>query len=1061
MEFVASVIGVAAVGVKLSRTLYTLGGRAVAANHNINRIATNVTLFSSSLKHVGQVLADSQSLHTPEAAETVQQIMDQCERLFEDIARMASGSKNPRDGHSIIAANDGRQRMSILKRIRWSFEQPKVESLLAQLEYLKTTLCIVIQTLNLAAITVKIRQESLPSEQQLEEVKQERLHVETLVWAQRLSITVMNNVCVHSEPNSRGRSPSPADSEETIEARTPKLLTLGEDENAASLMTLGGHLDFLDTALTSNTQETEHTINLPSDLVDELLQRWTRIPVSQPAHLLEAQTSYVDDLEQQVMKVQGSPPSSRGRGSSLNTLHEGEAPPPDLKLEKVETPEDMRKDLPSSEIKPSDQLLGPTFVPRPRGQSPSPAAAAAELPATISPPPPPRKPSPDLSRTISNPEQDLPLKLQITPHTHPVNGHTSQFPPFPGATAPPPHLRSQTSPAGSPMSPSTMQYYTSPTSTQNGPNNLNGINNGPGPNYRRPYVESVAPSTVDSDEEDFVPVKQPIRRDSDRSHPPSPPRRDGRGGISEAGLDIPWRIRISPTRYFDFQDSKIVGPRTPYKPSEPLEWIYSQPGARTEINKEWVTEQALAEKRLQFFELSPKELRGGSGQGWIACEAGGWRILRALTFAEVEGLVERTIALFKERSGRGQGSAQKGISQLPQSRPYARSQNQPPQSAPRSIPNAAGHHRTASFSDNGMTRPPSSYNPPGASGGELPWMPPPRRYSIDRERPSDRNRDRQYCNNAVYHDEKRRHDLMNDGETSWEGLSLVPSVPNSNQLYSYVMCQNVCPCTPLSLCKSSIFMTAFVVCTSAVCRLSLLGRIGQPLDHVLALGDGDERHTRDLPDAPLELAIVGGNNVDAVLDDAVDDAVIRVNALVVALEALPALVARNLQREAVLGAELLELGHDAGGDDGAAGGVEGVHEGLEQGQLGADGVREEVGVDEDGVGRGERRVVREEHGRRGLRDLADHVGRLVARLLQCRGRRLLVGLEAGVALADDALDGRELARLLGLAHVCGGGVGAEAGRCRWGVGGGGPVCGVRVEDGAKSASNFGILPPQG
>lgn len=81
-----------------------------------------------------------------------------------------------------------------------------------------------------------------------------------------------------------------------------------------------------------------------------------------------------------------------------------------------------------------------------------------------------------------------------------------------------------------------------------------------------------------------------------------------------------------------------------------------------------------------------------------------------------------------------------------------------------------------------------------------------------------------------------------------------------------------------------------------------------------------------------------------------DDTVVRVGALVRALQPRPALVARDAQRDAVLGAEFLELGHDAVGDGGGAAGVETVHHAGEEGELASDAVGEEVGVEQDRVG---------------------------------------------------------------------------------------------------------------
>lgn len=126
----------------------------------------------------------------------------------------------------------------------------------------------------------------------------------------------------------------------------------------------------------------------------------------------------------------------------------------------------------------------------------------------------------------------------------------------------------------------------------------------------------------------------------------------------------------------------------------------------------------------------------------------------------------------------------------------------------------------------------------------------------------------------------------------------------------------------------------------------------------------------------------------------------------VARQSLPALVARHTQRQSVLGSELLEFRHDARGDDGVALGVEAVHHGLEQGQLALHRVTEEIGVDEDVVGRHEGRIVLEEHVAGHLLHLAHQLALhrlLLLELLQS----LLLGLvllESRVAFAEDSFD---------------------------------------------------------
>lgn len=138
--------------------------------------------------------------------------------------------------------------------------------------------------------------------------------------------------------------------------------------------------------------------------------------------------------------------------------------------------------------------------------------------------------------------------------------------------------------------------------------------------------------------------------------------------------------------------------------------------------------------------------------------------------------------------------------------------------------------------------------------------------------------------------------------------------------------------------------------------------IGQPLDNILALCHTNNWYTRNLPYPPLEIPIVRRDKINPMLLHAIDNAVIGISSLVIALETLPALVTGNAQGNAVFGTEFFQLGHDARGDDGCGFGVEQVHKGFVQLELGVDGVREKVGVYEDGVGRAEGGVGLEEEG---------------------------------------------------------------------------------------------------
>jgi hypothetical protein len=124
--------------------------------------------------------------------------------------------------------------------------------------------------------------------------------------------------------------------------------------------------------------------------------------------------------------------------------------------------------------------------------------------------------------------------------------------------------------------------------------------------------------------------------------------------------------------------------------------------------------------------------------------------------------------------------------------------------------------------------------------------------------------------------------------------------------------------------------------------------------------DIHDGHSWYFSNATLEVLIAGGHDVAPMLPHTLHETVISIGPLVVALQSLEPRVFGDPQGQTVLDAELLQLSDHAIGDVGDALAEEAVHAGLEDVQLVLDGEVDEVGVDEDAVGRTEGVVVREE-----------------------------------------------------------------------------------------------------
>ena len=149
-------------------------------------------------------------------------------------------------------------------------------------------------------------------------------------------------------------------------------------------------------------------------------------------------------------------------------------------------------------------------------------------------------------------------------------------------------------------------------------------------NYRPPYAESWCSTPPSSDSDTEVSFSPEPRHRFGRPRKGSAVSRSTHdSGIGGTGLNIPWRIRISQNKYYDFLDDQIVGPRTPYKPADPSPWIYMHDQAFTEISKRWVCKEALEEKRLQVREIREEQ---DFAMGMSLDDGGLWKILQPLKF---------------------------------------------------------------------------------------------------------------------------------------------------------------------------------------------------------------------------------------------------------------------------------------------------------------------------------------------------------------------------------------------------------------------------------------------
>ena len=141
-SIIASIIGVAGAGFRLSLLLNGVASEMAHADTEIHNIAKGISLFSLMLKQVGKTMEEGRTLASASAIETATEIRDQSELVFKEIERMINLSQG-RDEKGHIRS------ITIAERVKWCFKKQKVQYLLGQLESLKLSLSIMLQILQM------------------------------------------------------------------------------------------------------------------------------------------------------------------------------------------------------------------------------------------------------------------------------------------------------------------------------------------------------------------------------------------------------------------------------------------------------------------------------------------------------------------------------------------------------------------------------------------------------------------------------------------------------------------------------------------------------------------------------------------------------------------------------------------------------------------------------------------------------------------------------------------------------------------------------------------------
>lgn len=140
LSVAASAASVATVGAQLSQILYDLVTTIHNAGKEIAKVANDVSLLAMVLEEVEAVIRQDSQFYRRRLVQVVREVLDGCEGIFDDI-RLFIGAQ-PEKMSSI----------HFKKRICWYFQRERVRLLQAGLESLKSTLNVLLHTVQLAKI---------------------------------------------------------------------------------------------------------------------------------------------------------------------------------------------------------------------------------------------------------------------------------------------------------------------------------------------------------------------------------------------------------------------------------------------------------------------------------------------------------------------------------------------------------------------------------------------------------------------------------------------------------------------------------------------------------------------------------------------------------------------------------------------------------------------------------------------------------------------------------------------------------------------------------------------
>lgn len=129
---VASIVGIASFGIKLTKVLYDFGSNVSSAREQTSYIARHVDLYANVLDILTERIDDEEPILSDAAFDLIDELKYQSNELFTMIEQ------------SLPSPKEGKDDISFLQKVKWNFTKSRVALLVGELDYLRSTVHLLI-----------------------------------------------------------------------------------------------------------------------------------------------------------------------------------------------------------------------------------------------------------------------------------------------------------------------------------------------------------------------------------------------------------------------------------------------------------------------------------------------------------------------------------------------------------------------------------------------------------------------------------------------------------------------------------------------------------------------------------------------------------------------------------------------------------------------------------------------------------------------------------------------------------------------------------------------------